>query len=160
MASLQRNSAHTKYHSGAGGFQIPWGWGGESHFQGKAEAGEPSPVSLPPLHLRGAGCWGWSGLRLSGREMPVLPITLCLMSHMIPCSREPHGKEHVSSLGWEPVPLQEQGGARVESREHRWGTATTPAIDGAISARHTIVLPPASSSVVAPSCCPVWGWPL
>lgn len=130
MASRQHDSAHTKYHSG---LVVSKSLGaGEEKAVFKAREKLESPLSCPYHHCTCAeqGAGTGSGPWLSGRQLPALPITLCLMPRTVPSSCKPHGKGHMGSLGWEPALLQEKGGAQADSKEHRWGTATTSAIDG------------------------------
>jgi len=133
-------------------FPDPLGLGGGSCFQGKAGAGEPSPVSLPAL----SKVLGWV------RAVALCPCspspTLCLTPRMVPSSCKPHGEGHVGCVGWASVPLQEQGPALVDRRERRWGTATAPAIGTATSACLTVLIPPAPSTMAVPACCPGGGW--
>lgn len=126
MASLQRHSAHTKYHSGPVVSKSLGAREEKAVFKVRQKVESPLPCShhhcTSPHTEQGAGVGQGCG------SLPVLPITLCLMPCTVPSSSEPHGKGHMGSSGWESLLPRERGGARVDSRELRWGTATSPAI--------------------------------
>lgn len=111
MASLQRDSAHTKYHSGLVVSKSLGAREEKAVFKVRQKVESPLPCShhhcTSPHTEQGAGVGQGCG------SLPVLPITLCLMPHMVPSSSEPHGKGHMGSLGWESVLPQSKG-------EHVW----------------------------------------